>query len=301
MEPLLETDLPDILYRGKVRDTYALTPKELLIVATDRISAFDVVLPNGIPDKGKVLNKLSAFWFEKTRHIIPHHMIAVVDSIEMLEAYRREIGCIEFPRYLEGRSMVVHRAERIDVECIVRGYLSGSAWAEYRKGGTVGGRRMPPGLRESDKLPEPLFTPTTKADAGHDEPIAFERMADMIGGDLARRIRDKSMEIYAFAEAYARERGIIIADTKMEFGMIDGKLSLIDELLTPDSSRFWPVDRYRPGGPQPSFDKQPIRDWLTDSGWNKDPPAPPLPPEVVRASAERYRQAYRQLTGRELS
>lgn len=301
MTILLETDLPDILHRGKVRDTYALTPAELLIVATDRVSAFDVVLPNGIPDKGRVLNKLSAFWFEKTRHIIPNHMIALVDSIDMLDAYRPEIGCIEFPRYLEGRSMVVRRAERINVECIVRGYLSGSAWAEYRREGTIGGRRMPPGLKESDKLPEPLFTPTTKAEAGHDEPITLGQMADMIGRDLTLRIQDKSLEIYAFAEDYARSRGIIIADTKMEFGMINGKLALIDELLTPDSSRFWPADRYRPGGSQPSFDKQPIRDWLTNSGWNKEPPAPPLPSEVVKASAERYRQAYRMLTGSDLS
>lgn len=300
MMVLLETDLPDRLYRGKVRDTFALTPHELLIVATDRVSAFDVVLPNGIPDKGKVLNQLSAFWFEKTRRLLPNHMIAVVDRIEMLDAYRAEMGCRQSPRYLEGRSMVVRKAERIDVECIVRGYLSGSAWAEYHKEGTVGGRRMPAGLKESDKLPEPLFTPTTKADTGHDEPITFEQMADMIGGERARAVKEKSMEVYAFAEAYARERGIIIADTKMEFGMIDGKLSLIDELLTPDSSRFWPMEKYRPGGPQPSFDKQPIRDWLTDSGWNKEPPAPPLPPEVVEASAERYRQAYRMLTGREL-
>ena len=301
MKPLMETDLSDVLYRGKVRDTYALTPDELLIVATDRVSAFDVVLPNGIPDKGRVLNKLSAFWFEKTHHIIPNHMIVVVDSIDMLAAYRREIGCIEFPPYLEGRSMVVRRAERIDVECIVRGYLSGSAWAEYRKEGTIGGRRMPPGISESAKLPEPLFTPTTKVDAGHDEPITLERMANMIGTDLAHAVMEKSMEVYVFAEAYARSRGIIIADTKMEFGMIGGKLALIDELLTPDSSRFWPMEKYRPGGPQPSFDKQPIRDWLINSGWNKEPPAPPLPPEVVEASAERYRQAYRQLTGRDLS
>ncbi|MBM3132843.1 MAG: phosphoribosylaminoimidazolesuccinocarboxamide synthase [Chloroflexi bacterium] len=301
MTVLLETDLPDMLYRGKVRDTYALTPAELLIVATDRVSAFDVVLPNGIPDKGKVLNKLSAFWFEKSKHLIPNHMIAVVDKVSMLAAYKAEVGCREFPSYLKGRSMVVRKAERVNVECVVRGYLSGSAWAEYKKSGTISGQKMPKGLKESDKLPEPLFTPTTKADAGHDEPITIEQMADMIGSDLTRAVKEKTMQVYEFAEGYARSRGIIIADTKMEFGMIDGKLSLIDELLTPDSSRFWPVDKYRPGGAQPSFDKQPIRDWLSDSGWNKEPPAPKLPQEVVEASAERYRQAYRQLTGKELS
>lgn len=298
MTILLETDLPDLLYRGKVRDTYALTPAELLIVATDRVSAFDVVLPNGVPDKGKVLNKLSAFWFEKTKHLIPNHMIAVVDKIDMLDTYKAEVGCLQFPPYLEGRSMVVRKAERVNAECVVRGYLSGSAWAEYKKAGTISGQRMPKGLKESDKLPEPLFTPTTKADAGHDEPITVRQMADMIGSDLTKAVMEKTMRVYAFAEDYARSRGIIIADTKMEFGMIDGKLSLIDELLTPDSSRFWPVDKYKPGGAQPSFDKQPIRDWLTESGWNKEPPAPELPREVVEASAERYRQAYRQLTGK---
>jgi len=293
---ILETDLPDILYKGKVRDTYKLSPTELLLIATDRASAFDVVLPNGIPDKGRVLCQLSSFWFDKTSQLVPNHVVAVVNDISTLDKY----GTAQFPEYLGGRSMVVRKAERIDVECIARGYISGSAWAEYQQSGTVAGKPMPAGLKESDKLPEPIFTPSTKADEGHDETISVEQMAELVGADLTKQIQEKTLEIYNFAEAYAREKGIIIADTKMEFGMIDGKLSLIDEILTPDSSRFWDMEKYNPGGPQPSFDKQPLRDWLTDSGWDKEPPAPELPPEVVEAMAQRYRDAYRWLTGMDL-
>lgn len=296
MNVLLETNLPDILYQGKVRDTYGLTPSELLLVATDRASAFDVIMPNGIPDKGRVLCQLSAFWFEKSKHLVPNHVVAVVNDISSLEKY----GTTQFPQYLVGRSMVVRKAERIDVECIARGYISGSAWAEYQQSGTVAGKPMPAGLMESDKLPEPIFTPSTKADEGHDETITVEQMANMVGTDLTKQVQEKTLEIYNFAEAYAREKGIIIADTKMEFGTIDGKVSLIDELLTPDSSRFWDMEKYKPGGPQPSFDKQPLRDWLTDTGWDKEPPAPELPPNVVDAMAQRYRDAYRWLTGMEL-
>jgi len=289
MTLLLETDLPNLLYRGKVRDTYRLNRDKLLLVATDRVSAFDVVLPTGIPDKGLVLNQLSAFWFDRTKHLVPNHMVEVVD----------DPGCM-FPTYLKGRSMIVRRAERIDVECVIRGYLSGSAWAEYRKHGTISGKRMPEGLQESDKLPQPLFTPTTKEDEGHDKPITIEQMANLIGDDLTKEIMERSLSVYLFAEEYARGRGIIIADTKMEFGMIDGKLHLIDELLTPDSSRFWDMEKYASGGPQPSFDKQPLRDWLAASGWNKEPPAPELPSEIVEQMAERYREAYRRLTGEEV-
>jgi len=293
---ILKTDLPDILYKGKVRDTYELSPTELLLIATDRASAFDVVLPNGIPDKGRVLCQLSSFWFEKTSQLIPNHVVAVVNDISSLDKY----GTAQFPEYLAGRSMVVRKAERIDVECIARGYISGSAWAEYQQSGTVAGKPMPAGLKESDKLPEPIFTPSTKADEGHDETISVEQMAELVGADLTKQLQEKTLDIYNFAETYAREKGIIIADTKMEFGMIDGKVSLIDELLTPDSSRFWDMAKYNPGGPQPSFDKQPLRDWLTDSGWDKEPPAPELPLEVVEAMAQRYRDAYRWLTGVEL-
>lgn len=300
MTILLETNLPDLLYKGKVRDTYQLSPTELLLIVTDRVSAFDVVLPNGVPDKGRVLNLLSAFWFEKTAHLVPNHVITVVKEVAALDTYGPTAGHREFPRYLEGRSTIVRKAERIDIECVVRGYLSGSAWAEYRKYGTISEQQMPAGLTESDKLPEPLFTPTTKADEGHDEPITVQQMANIIGADLTGRIKEKTLEIYQFAEEYARSRGLIIADTKMEFGMIDGKLALIDELLTPDSSRFWDMERYRPGGPQDSFDKQPLRDWLSESGWNKEPPPPELPPEVVDATSRRYRDAYSRLTGKEL-
>ncbi|MFW0860198.1 MAG: phosphoribosylaminoimidazolesuccinocarboxamide synthase [Dehalococcoidia bacterium] len=298
MPPLLYTDLPNLSYRGKVRDTYHLSRDEFLLVATDRVSAFDVVLPIGIPDKGLVLNQLSAFWFERTKHLVPNHMVEVVGDVRLLDSYRSLPGCSLFPTYLKDRSMIVLKAQRIDVECVVRGYLSGSAWAEYGKDGTISSKRMPEGLKESDKLPQPLFTPTTKEEGGHDQPITIGQMADLIGDDLTAEIVEKSLSVYLFAEEYARGRGIIIADTKMEFGMIGGKLHIIDELLTPDSSRFWDMEKYTPGGPQPSFDKQPLRDWLEASGWNKEPPAPELPSEIVEQMAERYREAYRRLAGR---
>ena len=277
-------------HRGKVRDTYDLGGGELLIVATDRISAFDVVLPNGVLDKGFVLNNLSAFWFERTKHIIPNHLVRVVDDVTTLPG--------NFPQFFNGRSMVVRKAERIDIECITRGYLSGSAWAEYKKSGKVAGVPLPGGLRESDKLPDVLFTPTTKAEIGHDRPITIKEMQDKIGEELAEEIKEKTLRVYSFAVDYAEKRGIIIADTKMEFGIIDEELSLIDELLTPDSSRFWDLNKYSPGGSQPSFDKQLVRDWLIASGWNQEPPAPELSEEVVQATSERYREVYERLTGR---
>jgi len=300
---LIETDLPNLHYRGKVRDTYEMDGDMFLLIATDRMSAFDVVLPAGIPDKGAVLNQLSAFWFEQTAHIVPNHVIDVVNDINWLNRTYGDRECssyYSYPPYIARRSMIVRRAERIDVECIVRGYLSGSGWADYRKSGAVCGVELPGGLRESDKLPEPIFTPTTKAESGHDEPMTFAQMKDMIGDSLAQEILETSLAVYDHAARYALGRGIIIADTKMEFGMVNGKLTLIDELLTPDSSRFWDIGTYSPGKAQPSFDKQPLRDWLTDSGWNKEPPAPQLPPEVVESTAERYREAYRRLTGKEL-
>jgi phosphoribosylaminoimidazole-succinocarboxamide synthase len=295
MGVILETQLPNLYYRGKVRDLYQLGD-DLLVVATDRISAFDFVLPSGIPGKGLVLNQLSAFWFQKTAHLIPNHLIRAVDDVDWLNA---TYG-ISYPPYIAQRSMLVRKAERIPIECVVRGYISGSAWAEYAQSGTVFDMPLPKGLRESERLRQPLFTPTTKATTGHDLPLSFEEMDSLVGEALTRELREKSIEIYRYAEQYARSRGIIIADTKMEFGIIDGKLRLIDELLTPDSSRFWDVEGYAPGGSQPSFDKQPVRDWLTQSGWNKEPPAPPLPPEVVAKTTERYGEAYRRLTGRSL-
>jgi phosphoribosylaminoimidazole-succinocarboxamide synthase len=295
MSVLLETELPNLFYRGKVRDLYQLGD-DLLVIATDRISAFDVVLPSGVPGKGLVLNQLSAFWFQKTAHIVPNHLIRAVDDIDWLNA---TYG-ISYPPYIAHRSMLVRKAERIPIECVVRGYISGSAWAEYAEKGTISGFPQPHELKESERLPQPLFTPTTKATTGHDLPISWEEMESLVGEALTRELREKSIEIYQYAEEYARSRGIIIADTKMEFGIIEGQLHLIDELLTPDSSRFWDAESYAPGGPQPSFDKQPVRDWLTQSGWNKEPPAPPLPPEVVAKTTERYKEAYRRLTGRSL-
>ncbi len=295
MAVLLETDLPDMFFRGKVRDSYDLGDS-LLFVATDRISAFDVVLPVGIPDKGKVLNQMSAFWFEKTASLVPNHVIQDITDVRWLE---KRYGK-PFPAYLAGRSMVVKKAERIPVECVVRGYLSGSAWEEYQRSESVCGIKLPEGLMESQRLPEPIFTPTTKADAGHDIPLTFKQNADLVGKKLAAEIQEKTIAVYNFARDYALERDIIIADTKMEFGIIDGKVTLIDELRPPDASRFWDVSTYSPGRSQPSFDKQPVRDWLTASGWNKQPPAPELPPEIVKQTAERYREAYRRLTGKAL-
>jgi phosphoribosylaminoimidazole-succinocarboxamide synthase len=303
MKILHETNLPNLYHRGKVRDTYGMSNEMLLIIATDRVSAFDLVLPNGIPDKGIVLNQLSAFWFDKTAHIVPNHMLEVVNDVNWLNRVYGEKVCVSYysyPPYVERRSMIVKKAERIDIECVVRGYLSGSAWAEYKQSGTISGIAMPKGLKESEKLPEPMFTPTTKEAAGHDQPITIKQMEKLIGKSLTVEIMEKSLAIYDYAVEYARTRGIIIADTKMEFGMIEGKLSLIDELLTPDSSRFWDAEKYAPGKSQPSFDKQPLRDWLTDSGWDKEPPAPELPPKVVKETSKRYREAYHRLTGHEL-
>ncbi len=289
---LMETQLSLPLYRrGKVRDTYDLGDR-LLMVSTDRISAFDVVLPTGIPDKGLVLTQLSAFWFERTAEVVPNHFLRLVDSTS--------VDGLEVPPDLVGRAMLVRKAQRIDIECIVRGYLAGSAWEEYRRQGTVNGEKMPAGLQESQELPEPLFTPTTKAEEGHDQPITFEQMVEMVGQRAATAMRLRSLALYRYARDYARERGIIIADTKFEFGWLDDEIILIDEVLTPDSSRFWPADDYRPGRSQPSFDKQFVRDYLTSVGWNREPPAPALPPDIVERTAEKYREAYRRLTGREL-
>lgn len=295
---LMEANLHLPLFcRGKVRDTYDLGDK-LLIVATDRISAFDVVLPCAIPDKGLVLNQLSAFWFEKTCHLVPNHLIKVVADTSHLYPYLLPNAC---PGYLIGRSMVVKKAKRIPVECVVRGYLSGSAWAEYRQNNTVSGIPLSRGLRESQELPEPLFTPTTKAEHGHDQPLTKKNLERMVGQSLAQELEEKSLTIYSYARNHAKTRGIIIADTKFEFGLLDNQLILIDELLTPDSSRFWDARQYTAGHSQPSFDKQPVRDWLMASGWNKEPPAPTLPPQIIEETSQRYREAYHRLTGKELS
>jgi phosphoribosylaminoimidazole-succinocarboxamide synthase len=286
---ILQTDFPSLKLRGrgKVRDIYELGDR-LLIVATDRLSAFDVVLPTPIPDKGRVLTQLSMFWFEKLADIVPHHVISAKDFSGELAPYRDS---------LEGRAMLVRRTEPIPIECVVRGYLSGSGWKDYQKTGAVCGIPLPAGLRESDRLPQPIFTPSTKATTGHDENISFEETVARIGRPLATRLCDTSLAIYRRAVEYAAAHGIIIADTKFEFGLIGDRLIWIDEALTPDSSRFWPGDQYAPGNSQPSFDKQYVRDYLERIGWNKQPPGPALPPDVVAGTRDKYREAYQRITG----
>ena len=293
---IIETPLPGRMHRGKVRDTYDLGEGRLLMVATDRISAFDVVLPGGIPGKGQVLNRISAFWFAKTAHIIPNHLVCLADAPGAADY----AGALAVTPEIAQQAMVVKRAQRIDIECIVRGYITGSAWSEYRRQGTVSGQTMPAGLQEGQPFPEPLFTPTTKAEEGHDENMSAQEVTDMVGGAMAARLEAASKAVYAYARDYALERGIILADTKMEFGALDGELILIDELLTPDSSRFWDAAGYQPGQSQPNFDKQFVRDWLDAQGWNHEPPAPPLPDEVAERTTQRYREAYRRLTGETL-
>lgn len=290
MTTIKESPLPNLIYRGKVRDTHDLGDGKLLMVATDRISAFDIVLPTAIPDKGPVLCQISAFWFDKTAHLVPNHFIAADTDRQNLD----------LPEEIARRAMVVKKAERIDIECIVRGYITGSAWSEYKRSGTVSGTPMTKELQEGDRFPEPLFTPTTKAEEGHDENMTWEEVEAMVGKDVADRLSDTSIAVYNFARDYAMERDILIADTKMEFGFIDGELTLIDELLTPDSSRFWDTDGYAPGKSQPNFDKQFVRDWLDQQGWDHEPPAPELPADVVEHTTQRYLEAYRRLTGQSL-
>jgi phosphoribosylaminoimidazole-succinocarboxamide synthase len=284
---VLETNIPSLKLRarGKVRDIYD-DGDRLLFIATDRISAFDYILATGIPEKGRVLTQMTLFWLEFLRDTIPNHFLSSDMS--------------GLPPELEGRSMWVKRADMIDIECVARGYISGSGWKDYQRSGAVCGIPLPKGLRESDKLPEPIFTPATKAQTGHDENISFDQAAAIIGADLAGKLRDLTLSIYKKASDYARERGIIIADTKFEFGIVDGKIILCDEVLTPDSSRFWPLETYSPGGAQPSYDKQFVRDYLESIHWNKQPPAPALPEDVARRTSDKYKEAYRTLTGRDL-
>jgi phosphoribosylaminoimidazole-succinocarboxamide synthase len=284
---LLNTELPQyrLLARGKVRDVYE-DGSRLLIVATDRISAFDFILATGIPDKGRVLTQMTLFWLDFLRDVVPNHFLSA------------DTGAL--PPEFQGRSMWVRRADMFQVECVARGYLVGSGWKDYQRTGAVCGIPLPPGLRESDALPEPVFTPATKAQTGHDENISFEETAAIVGASTAAKLRDLTLALYSQAADYARTRGIIIADTKFEFGLVDGQIVLADEVLTPDSSRFWPADQYRPGESQPSYDKQFVRDYLESIHWNKQPPAPALPDDVARRTGEKYKEAYRALTGREL-
>jgi phosphoribosylaminoimidazole-succinocarboxamide synthase len=271
--------------RGKVREMYVVDDDRLLMVASDRVSAFDVIMDQPIPGKGAVLTALSAFWFRLTRDVVPNHLIS--DDPTDLPANIRPP---------EGQWLLVRRAERIDIECVVRGYLAGSAWAEYRHGGTVAGEALRAGMLESQLLDSPIFTPATKAETGHDENISRARLASLIGSEMAIKLEALSLRLYEAGAAHALSRGLILADTKFEFGQVEGKLMLIDEALTPDSSRYWPADGYAPGGPQPSFDKQFLRDFLETTGWNKMPPPPPLPPDVIEGTAQRYREALRRLT-----
>jgi phosphoribosylaminoimidazole-succinocarboxamide synthase len=292
---LLQTDYPELELHasGKVRDVYRLDSNHLLFVATDRISAFDYVLATGIPHKGRVLTQISLFWFDFLKDIVPNHLVTTD-----VNRYPAEIR--QHENELRGRSMMVMRAEMFPVECVVRGYLSGSGWKEYKESGKVCGIQLPAGLKESDKLPEPIFTPATKATSGHDINISFEEMCKLVDPELSRKLRDITLRIYTKAADYAGQRGIIIADTKFEFGLTPQGITLADEVLTPDSSRFWPADKYQPGKAQESYDKQYVRDYLEEIRWNKQPPAPALPQEVARRTSEKYLEAYRQLTGREL-
>ncbi len=301
IQVLMETQLPlPVFIRGKVRDTYDLG-SHLLIIATDRISAFDVVLPSGIPLKGHVLNRLSSFWFRHMADIMSNHMTEAIDNVHSIDSYLPQEKCFAYPSYLRGRSMVVKKVKRLPVECVVRGYLSGSAWEEYKNTGTISGINMPADLQENEQLRTPLFTPTTKAETGHDKPLKKEQIIKIFGLPISREMEEKSLALYQSAQDYALTKGIIVADTKFEFGIDNGRLILIDEAVTPDSSRLWETAKYKVGQPQDSLDKQPVRDWLTASGWNKEPPAPRLPPDVIKATSERYVTAYEKITGRKLA
>jgi phosphoribosylaminoimidazole-succinocarboxamide synthase len=292
---LIRTDFPDLKLKanGKVRDVYEIDENQLLFIASDRISAFDYVLATGIPHKGRVLNQISLFWFDFLADVVPNHLITA--DVDKYPASVRK-----YADQLRGRSMLVRRAEIFPVECIARGYISGSGWKEYKATGTISGMALPAGLKESDALPEPIFTPSTKATSGHDENISFDQMCDIVGVETASHLRDLTLRVYKKAAAYARQRGIIIADTKFEFGRTAHGITLADEVLTPDSSRFWPADKYAPGRAQDSYDKQYVRDYLEQIHWNKQPPAPALPADVARRTSEKYLEAYSQLTGRKL-
>ncbi len=282
-----------LIHKGKVRDLYAAGDKYLLIVSSDRISAFDFILPTPVPGKGALLNKISSFWFSKTGHIVKNHIVSTdIGEIRRLVAAPSDFDWA----YMDGRAMLVHRTKRVDFECVVRGYITGSGWKEYLKQGSICGIKLPAGLKEAQKLPEPIFTPTTKADRGHDENVTFSQMAEALGEELAVKVRGKSLELYGFAAGYLEKRGIILADTKFEFGLLDGELILIDEALTPDSSRFWDASSYAAGTSPASYDKQYVRDWLGGSGWDKKAAPPGLPAEVVRGTLKKYEEALNKIT-----
>jgi len=300
VEPVFETNLPGLLHRGKVRDTYDLGGGLLLMVATDRISAFDVVMPNPVPGKGVVLIQMSAFWFGLLAGVTRNHMVALASDAAAIAGVPLTGALAELPQEWGRRAMVIRKAERIDIECVVRNYLAGSAWAEYRQSGTMNGAPLPSSLREVERLAEPVFTPSTKAESGHDMPLSRSEGEDLVGKDLYRTLEERSIAVFSAAHRHAERKGMILADTKFEFGYVDGELTLIDEVLTPDSSRFWDADDWEPGSTPPAYDKQYLRDWLLQSGWNREPPAPSLPQEVVDRTRQRYLEAYRRLTGQSL-
>lgn len=296
---IFETKLPEPIHRGKVRDTYDLGDGLMLMVATDRISAFDVVLPTPVPGKGAVLSQMSAFWFDLTRDAVPNHMVGMAYDADSLGDLSALPVIHDLSPALRNRSMVVRRAERIDMECVVRGYITGAGWAEYEAGGTLNGAPLPVGMLEAERFDEPLFTPSTKAESGHDIPLTRSEGENLVGTDLYARLEELSLEVYRIGHQRAEARGMVLADTKLEFGYIDGEITLIDELLTPDSSRFWDAKDWLPGSSPHAFDKQYVRNWLNETGWNKEPPAPSLPDEVILETGNRYREAFRRLTGRD--
>ena len=284
---ILKSNLNNLIHQGKVRDTHSFRDSQLLMVSTDRISAYDVVMPNGIPNKGAVLNQMSKFWFNLTSHIVPNHLIDLALDIENLD----------IESSIKRRAMIVHEAQRIDIECVARGYITGSALEEYKLTGRIAGLEIPVGMVEGDKFDQPIFTPATKAEEGHDENITLQEMGNLIGQDLAAQLKDLTLQVYKYAHNYASKKGIIIADTKMEFGFINNEIHIIDELLTPDSSRFWDASGYQPGKSQPNFDKQFVRDWLNSQQWDREPPAPTLPEEIVSKTSTRYEEAFNKLVG----
>lgn len=284
---ILKSNLNNLIHQGKVRDTHSFRDSQLLMVSTDRISAYDVVMPNGIPNKGAVLNQMSKFWFNLTSHIVPNHLIDLALDIEN----------IDIESSIKRRAMIVHEAQRIDIECVARGYITGSALEEYKLTGRIAGLEIPVGMVEGDKFDQPIFTPATKAEEGHDENITLQEMGNLIGQDLAAQLKDLTLQVYKYAHNYASKKGIIIADTKMEFGFINNEIHIIDELLTPDSSRFWDASGYQPGKSQPNFDKQFVRDWLNSQQWDREPPAPRLPEEIVSKTSTRYEEAFNKLVG----
>lgn len=295
-----ETSLPGLLHRGKVRDTYDIGDDLLLMVATDRISAFDVIMPDPIPGKGIILTQMSTFWFDLLKDVVPNHMVGLVSDSAAISGVARNGALAELPDGYERRSMVIKKAERIDMECVVRNYLAGSAWAEYKASGTMNSAKLPAGVLESAQLPEPVFTPSTKAEQGHDEALSRSEGENLVGLELYRTLEDLSIKTFLTAHEHARSKGMILADTKFEFGYIDGEITLIDEVLTPDSSRFWDVNDWKPGSTPPAYDKQYLRDWLSQLDWNKEPPAPNLPANVVAQTQKRYLDAYERLTGESL-